>query len=70
MGEGAGDIVIKGGSVELGFDNSLYLKDSYDPWRYKNDERKIVRIIISGDLNFDSGSYPNGLRCEIRVVTR
>ena len=31
MGDGGGDIIIKGGSVDLNFDDNLYQKDSNDP---------------------------------------
>jgi hypothetical protein len=68
MSGGSGDIIIKGGSVELSFEESLYPKTS-DPIVYKNDDRKITRIVITGDISFDSGDHPEGLRCEVKATT-
>lgn len=70
MGDGASDIIIKGGSVELLYDETLYGRNPNDPWSHRNAKGKVVRIVISGDLNYDSGSHPDGLLCEIRVVCR
>jgi len=68
MSGGSGDIIIKGGSVELSFAESLYPKTG-DPIVYKNDDRKITRILITGDIEFDSGEHPEGLRCEVKATT-
>lgn len=68
MGEGSGDIIIKGGSVELSFAESLYPKTG-DPIVYRNAGRKITRIVITGDIDFDSGDHPEGLRCEVKATT-
>jgi hypothetical protein len=64
------DIIIKGGSVELNYDEHFYPVDPSDPRRHKSDNKKIVRIRITGDLDYDSGEHPNGLRCDITVVCR
>jgi hypothetical protein len=69
MGSGSGDIIIKGGSVEVQFDDGLYPKDPKDPSSHKNENRKITRIVISGDVSFDSGVHPEGLRCEVKAST-
>jgi hypothetical protein len=68
MSGGSGDIIIKGGSVELNFAESIYSKTS-DPLVYKNDGRKITRIVITGEISFDSGEHPDGLRCEVTATT-
>ena len=69
MGDGGGDIIIKGGSVDLNYDESLYPKDPKDPNSHKNENRKIVRVVISGDISYDSGDRPEGLLCQIRTIT-
>jgi hypothetical protein len=64
-----GDIIIKGGSVDLVFDESLYPKNPNDPGSHRNDNRKITRVVITGDISFDSGDHPEGLRCDITATT-
>ncbi len=66
------DIVITGGSVEVQF-NGQYSPDPENGQRYRNADLKIRRVVITGDINYDSdndngGKFPNGLRCVIRVV--
>lgn len=62
-----GEIIIKGGSVEVDFDGSVYTKDPNDPRRHKNAVKKITRVVITGDIQFDSQEHPGGLRCEIKA---
>jgi hypothetical protein len=69
MSGGSGDIIIKGGSVELSFAESLYPRDPQDPTVYRNADRKITRVVITGGISFDSGDHPEGLRCEITATT-
>lgn len=64
-----GDIIIKGGSVGVQFDDGLYPKDPQDPSSHRNEGRKITRVVITGDISFDSGDHPEGLRCEIKATT-
>lgn len=59
------DIIIKGGSAEVHFDDSIYEQDPQDPNRYANENMKIIRVVITGDLSFDSGNKPGGWQCEI-----
>lgn len=62
------DIIIKGGSAELHFDHSIYQQDPKASHRHQNENKKIVRVVITGDINFDSGEErPGGLKCEIRA---
>jgi len=68
MADEGGDIIIKGGSVELVFAESLYSKTAV-PGAYGCAGRKITRIVITGDIDFDSGNHPEGLRCEVRAIT-
>jgi hypothetical protein len=67
MSNGSTDIIIKGGSAEVHFDDSVYEQDPQDPNKYSNAEKKIKRVVITGDLNFDSGTKPQGYQCEITV---
>lgn len=68
MGDSGGnDIIIKGGSVELQFDETLYQKGS-DP-KVRTSTKNITQVVISGGgLTYDSGVHPEGLKCTIRVV--
>ncbi len=63
-----GDIIIKGGSVELDFDDTMYTKDLLEPRRHKNSDLKITRVMIDGDITFDSGEVKEGLSCTITTT--
>jgi hypothetical protein len=69
MGSGSGDIIIKGGSVAVEFDDGLYPKDPKDPSSHKSETRRITRIVITGDVSFDSGELREGLRFEVKAST-
>ncbi|MGI9065246.1 MAG: hypothetical protein ACR2HX_02420 [Pyrinomonadaceae bacterium] len=64
------DIIIRGGSVELEYDSSVYAKNSNDPRKHQSSGKKITRIVITGDINFDSEDHPAGLKCEVRASCR
>lgn len=68
MSNGTGDIIIKGGSAEVIFDDSIYEQDPQNPNRYQNADKKIVRVVITGDITFDSGKKPGGMACQITAV--
>jgi hypothetical protein len=73
MSDASGDIIIKGGSVQIHFDGSLYQKDPSDPRKFSHSDRKIQRIIIddeNGKMQFDSGDHPDGLKYTIRVLCK
>lgn len=70
MSSGSGDIIIKGGSVDVSYDEGLYPKDPQDPSSHKNGNRKITKVVITGAISFDSGDHPEGLRCEVTVSTK
>lgn len=61
------DIIIKGGSAEVNFDSKIYVQDPENPHRYLNTEKTISRVVITGDIAFDSGDKPGGIECEIVV---
>jgi hypothetical protein len=65
-----GDIIIKGSSVDLNYDEGVYPKDSNDGKKHKNQNMKVTRVLITGDIDFDSGEHPNGLRCEITTFCK
>lgn len=65
-----GDIIIKGGSVDLTYDDTYYPRDPENPNRHTNSNRKITRIVITGDVTYDSGEFPEGLKCEIKTTCR
>lgn len=62
-----GDIIIKGGSLEIQFDHELFKQDPGNPRKRKHRTLKITRIVVSGDANFDSNDIPNGFKGEIRI---
>lgn len=61
------DIIIKSGSVEVVYEDSVYPQDPTNPNRHGNENKKITRVVITGDLSFDSGEKPQGWGCEITV---
>ena len=71
---GNGEIIIRGGSVKITFDSSLYLKEtSEDPNNHTRDTRKITRVQVddeAGERRFDSGpDAGDGLQWTIKVST-
>ena len=70
MSDGGGDIIIKGGSVDLQYDESIYQKDPGDPKSHRNPTRKITKVVITGDIRFDSGDHPEGLSCTITIRSK
>ena len=61
------NIIIKGGSIDLIFDSAVYPQDPPDPRSHRNPSKKISRIVITGDISFDTGDHPSGLSCMITV---
>ena len=73
MGEGSGEIIIKGGSVHLSFDSGLYQKDPADPGTRKHHGRKITRVRVedeNGSSLYDSGHNDSGLKWKVTVSTK
>jgi hypothetical protein len=67
-----GDIIIKGGSVDLIFDDNVYPAHSADSRSHINRDQSITRIVIVGEdgsTDFDSGDNPQGLRCLVTIFT-
>jgi hypothetical protein len=71
MGDTGSDIIIKGGSVDLSYDEATYPKNNGDPKSHKNPNKKITRVTIeNGGLSYDSGDHPGGLTCTIKVTCK
>jgi hypothetical protein len=72
MAEGE-DIIIKGGSVEVKFDNTLYPRNPNDPKKHENANRKISKIVIvdeDGNEKYNSGESQNGMKWTVTVSTK
>jgi hypothetical protein len=69
MANGA-DIIIKGSSVDIEYDEGVYPQDSNDHKKHKNGSKKITRVLITGDISFDSGDHPSGLVCDITAFCK
>jgi hypothetical protein len=67
-----GDIIIRGGSVDLEYDDSVYPKDAGDPKKHRNENRKIINILIedeNGRVKYDSGGE-NPMKWKVSVFAR
>ena len=67
-GEG-GVIIIKGGSCEFHFDDSVFRHDPSEAKRRKHrcDDMKITKIVITGNRKI-SEDIPEGFEGEIRII--
>jgi hypothetical protein len=64
----SGDIVIKGGSCEIEFDDGVFdLAVADKKQKHNHKEYKIHRIVITGNQKFNSGEIDGGFRGEIRI---
>ena len=68
-GEG-GVIIIKGGSIDVDYDESIYPRDPEKPRSHINPDRKITRVVITGDARYDSGDHPEGLTCTVTISSK
>ena len=72
MSEGEGDIIIKGGSVKILFDDTLYPTQSSNRNDHQNDNRRITQIRVldvNGGILYSTGENNGGLDYEVRVTT-
>lgn len=63
-----GDIIIKGGSVDIRYDDSLYRKEG--EWGHINYDKRMTRITVvddNGKTVYDSDDNDGGLKWEIRA---
>jgi hypothetical protein len=67
-----GDIIIRGGSVDLDYDDNVYTKDIGHPKKHTAKDKKIRQITVTnnGTILFDSGDHPEGLSFTISVFTK
>lgn len=70
MSNGTSDIIIKGGSAEVEFDSAVFERDPKERKKYKNKNKKITRVVITGDISYDSDEHPNGLKCTITATCK
>jgi hypothetical protein len=73
MSDGSGEIIIKGASVHVEFNGTIYKKDPNDPNKHDNANRKITKIVVvdeSGAEKYNSGDNPGGLKWEVTVSTK
>ena len=67
---GSGDIIIKGGSVEVRFDSAGYTKNGN---KHDNPNKKITQIVVvdeNGVEKCNSGDSPAGLKWKVTVSTK
>ncbi len=64
------DIIIKGGSAEVEFDSAVFERDPKEPKKHKNKNKKITRVVITGDISYDSGDRQQGLKCTITATCK
>jgi len=67
---GSGDIIIKGGSVEVQFDAAGYNKNGN---KHDNPNKKITKIVVvdeNGVEKCNSGDSPSGLKWKVTVTTK
>jgi len=73
MSDGSGEIIIKGASVHIEFNDTIFKKDLGDPKKHDNANRKITKIVVTdenGVEKFNSGDNPGGLKWEVNVSTK
>jgi hypothetical protein len=73
MSDGTGEIIVKGGSVDLQFDAAIFPRDPNDLAKHGNPNRKITSIVIVDDEDaevFNSGDNPSGLKWTVTVITK
>jgi hypothetical protein len=72
-----GEIIIKGGSVEVEYDGRTYTEDPADPRKHSNASKKITQVVIIDQTNpeapvvvFDSEDHPGGLKWKITATCK
>jgi hypothetical protein len=73
MSDGSGEIIIKGESVHVEFNGTLFKRNPADPNKHDNANRKITQIVVAdenGLEKFNSGDNPGGLKWQITISTK
>jgi hypothetical protein len=67
-----GDIIIRGGSVDLDYDEAVYPVEPGHPRKHRAGGKKIRQITVTdnGRTVFDSGDHPEGLAFTVSVFTK
>lgn len=67
-----GDIIIRGGSVDLDYDDSVYPPENGRPRKHLAKNKRIRQITVAdGDtILYDSGDHPDGLLYTVSVLTK
>jgi hypothetical protein len=67
-----GDIIIRGGSVDIDYDDSVYPKDPGHPKKHQASDKNIRQITVTdnGRTLYDSGDQPGGLKYTVTVFTK
>ncbi len=70
--DGSSEIIIKGGSCEIHFDDKVIKKDPKDRKKRKHrcDSLTITRIVIKGNQAFDSQNMPDGFKGKITITCK
>ena len=67
---GSGDIIIKGASVHVQFDDAGYTKNGS---KHDHQNKKITKIVVvdgDGNEKCNSGDTPSGLKWKVTVTTK
>jgi len=67
-----GDIIIRGGSVDLDYDDAVYPKEPGNPKKHRANGKKIRQITVTDNetILYDSGDNPGGLNYKVSVLTK
>jgi len=68
-----GDIIIRGGSVDLDYDEAVYTPVPDHPKKHKAGGKKIRQITVTDDkgrIVYDSLDHPEGLAFTVSVFTK
>ncbi|MGH9927922.1 MAG: hypothetical protein ACREA9_01710 [Pyrinomonadaceae bacterium] len=71
-----GDIIIRGGSVDLEYEDSVYPPVQPKSKKHNNASKKIRQITVTDNANpngpplYDSGVHPQGLKYTVSVFTQ
>jgi hypothetical protein len=73
MGDTGSDIIVKGASVHVNFDGSIYKNDLTDPNHHKHEQRKITRVRVQDEKGNDlfnrSDEDGDGLKWTVTIST-
>jgi hypothetical protein len=72
-----GEIIIKGGSVEVEYDDKTYVGVPGEPRKHRAEDKKIIQVEITDETNpakpvliFNSEEHLGGLKWKIKATCR